>query len=191
VGGAPRRSENYRRWMMPPKGVGAMLRASPEREVLTMDEQDREIQDRISRRRMIKRLGAATAVAWTAPILSTLGSPALAQLAPCYGRTCTEPCPTFGPECGADGPPGNPACICLPAKGPQGEDTCFCHGCVCGCTGAVCTTSAQCPAGWGCIRSCCPGTEFQCAPPCGPQSDPNCPNGCFAAQGVGVRSTRG
>lgn len=33
-----------------------------------MDEHAQETQDRISRRRMIKRLGAATAVAWTAPV---------------------------------------------------------------------------------------------------------------------------
>jgi hypothetical protein len=44
-----------------------------------MDEMDREIQDRVSRRRMIKRLGAATAVAWTAPLLSSRGTPAFAQ----------------------------------------------------------------------------------------------------------------
>src|SRR5918999_555320 len=94
-----------------------------------MDELDREVQDRISRRRMIKRLGAATAVAWTAPVLSTLGgSPAFAQQGYCptcapVGSTGDQACANQ-PDCGSE-PSGNP-CSCLRTV----EGTCACHSCV-------------------------------------------------------------
>jgi hypothetical protein len=58
---------------------------------LTVDEHDRGPHDRVSRRRMIKRLGAATGVAWTAPVLSTVGIPAFAQGSPFI------PCPDCVP----------------------------------------------------------------------------------------------
>ena len=156
-----------------------------------MDEMDREIQGRISRRRMIKRLGAATAVAWTAPVLNTVGAtPAFAQPTPCPGCVPrSEPrnvhCANQ-PICGEE-PNGNP-CSCVRTF----EDTCFCHSCVFGCTTnplvTVCTSSSQCPAGWQCALSCCSqaDNEFRCVPPCGggsgfvPNNDP------CVVQGAGV-----
>jgi hypothetical protein len=165
--------------------------------VLTMDEQEREIRDRISRRRMIKRLGAATAVAWTAPVLSTLGAtPAFAQPQPCpqcvpLGQPRDVHC-TQQPRCGAE-PTGNP-CACVRTT----ENTCFCHSCIRACTTnplvTVCTSSSQCPAGWGCALSCCSqaDNEFRCLPPCGggsgfvPNNDPCVFQG---AQGAGSGQT--
>jgi hypothetical protein len=157
-----------------------------------MDEMDREIQGRISRRRMIKRLGAATAVAWTAPVLSTVGAtPAFAQPTPCpdcvaAGQPRDVHCIQSEQfPCGEE-PTGNP-CACLRTT----ENTCFCHSCH-RCPGlTICTSSSQCPAGWQCAISCCSqaDNEFRCLPPCGggsgfvPNNDP------CVAPGVGVAGT--
>jgi hypothetical protein len=168
-----------------------------------VDEADRELEDRVSRRRMIKRLGAATAVAWTAPVLSTLGAtPAFAQAQPCpeCGPPVEDPdptgnCPSTGAfPCGSDGPNLRNPCTCLRTI----EGGCFCHSCIdCGAIpggfDAQCGSSAECPAGWGCVLSNCgcdpavtPDPSFQCHPPCGGGTGvvPN-PDPC-AAQGAGA-----
>ena len=151
-----------------------------------MDELDREVQDRISRRRMIKRLGAATAVAWTAPVLSTLGgTPAFAQDQACVdcapvGSTGAQACANQ-PDCGAE-PSGNP-CSCLRTA----EGGCGCHSCVFCDNPAIvsCTSAAGCPAGWLCAISCCSdpasSTDFVCQPDCdgGDNPDP-----CVGLQGA-------
>jgi hypothetical protein len=153
-----------------------------------MDEKDREIQDRISRRRMIKRLGAATAVAWTAPVLSTLGSSAYAQTAEYNDPRCPD-CVALGgtgadhcagqPDCGAE-PSGNP-CSCLRTPGSQADPdgSCQCHSCVFCDNPAVisCTGQAGCPAGWVCSISCCSDpaatNDFVCVPRCGAGTNPD------------------
>lgn len=146
-----------------------------------MDELDREVQDRISRRRMIKRLGAATAVAWTAPVLSTLGgTPAFAQDQPCSECTalgqigdvhCAEQV-----DCGAE-PTGNP-CSCLRTI----DDRCACHSCVFCDNPAITPCGSQpgagpCPSGWICAMSCCSlgdsTDDFVCHPPCGGGDNPD------------------
>jgi hypothetical protein len=158
-----------------------------------MDEQDREIQDRISRRRMIKRLGAATAVAWTAPVLSSLGTPAFAQPQSCPGCVALgQPQETHcaqQPDCGAE-PSGNP-CSCLRTP----EDRCVCHSCVFCDNPAVvpCTGQGGCPQGWVCAISCCsdPGTvdDFRCLPACGSGVNPD---PCVGARaGTGARTSMG
>ncbi len=49
----------------------------------------------IDRRRLLKQFGAGTAIAWTAPVLMTVASPAAAASAPCslYNRAPSPPCP--------------------------------------------------------------------------------------------------
>jgi hypothetical protein len=145
-----------------------------------MDETDREIQDRISRRRMIKRLGAVTAVAWTAPVLSTLGTPAFAQPTPCpdcapVGSTGDQACGNQ-PDCGAE-PSGNP-CSCLRNQ----AGVCECHSCVFCDNPAVTPCGTQpgagpCPPGWICAVSCCSdpasSTDFVCHPRCGGGDNPD------------------
>ena len=157
-----------------------------------MDELDREVQDRISRRRMIKRLGAATAVAWTAPVLSTLGgTPAFAQDQACVdcapvGSTGDQAC-NNQPDCGAE-PSGNP-CSCLRTA----EGGCGCHSCVFCDNPAVvsCTSAAGCPAGWICAISCCSDpastTDFVCQPTCGRGDNPD---PCVGQAGVAARRGR-
>lgn len=159
-----------------------------------MDEQDREIHDRISRRRMIKRLGAATAVAWTAPVLSTLGSPAYAQGSPpppgcpsCVpiGATLAEHC-NNRPDCP---PMGQGPCDCQRTN----ADTCFCTNCTC-CDQTI-PCAQGCPSGWQCALNCCSvsNTDFLCVPPCGVQPDPACTPLCGgqARTAVSRKTTRG
>lgn len=163
-----------------------------------MDELDREIQDRISRRRMIKRLGAATAVAWTAPVLSTLGgaTPAFAQ----YGSSC-QGCVALGqpgsehcanqPDCGAE-PSGNP-CSCL----RQNDNTCQCHSCVFCDNPAIapCASTADCPPGWLCALSCCSDPaatdDFVCLPGCNRGDNPDPCVGLQGAARGGRRTSMG
>jgi hypothetical protein len=128
-------------------------------------------QDRISRRRMLKRLGAATAAAWTAPVLSTLsgGSPAFAQyLCPScapLGQTGSEHCANQ-PDCGVEST-GNPCCCVRSA-----ENNCECHSCVFCANPMVtpCGSSAGCPPGFTCAISCCSDParvdDFRCLPLC-------------------------
>jgi hypothetical protein len=133
-----------------------------------LDELEREIRVRISRRRMIKRVGLATGLAWSAPILSSVRTPAFAQYSVCTG---TEACDS-SVICGV----GDRGFVCLCA--PTTEGTPFCRQAqqFCGCAEfAVCTSSADCPQGWACFvggqPGCCP-TNL-CLPPCGVRA-PGC-----------------
>jgi hypothetical protein len=71
---------------------------------------DEPIEEGISRRSAIKRIGVVGAVAWSAPVLSSMSAPAFAQDGTpgpnpeCEGATCT----TFI-QCSS----GNPDCVCV------------------------------------------------------------------------------
>jgi hypothetical protein len=114
-------------------------------------------QDRISRRRALKRMGAATAVAWTAPVLSSIRTPAFAQTYACPDDDCAH----IGP-CALGGCPAG--CTCLQEATDATKTLCH-QGSPCVQLPA-CTTCADCPSGWICAFSCCPGGPF-CHPPCG------------------------
>lgn len=94
----------------------------------------------ISRRTMLKRIGAGTAIAWSAPILTSLRTPAFAQ----YGEVCQL--------CGCLEEPG--AIVC----GQAGGDDCVCARtsdrarCVCVSNRvAPCGPEDTCPAGQVCV----------------------------------------
>ena len=139
-----------------------------------------ELQNPISRRRMLKRVGAGAAIAWSAPILSSLRTPAFAQA---YPDRCGQECPA----CVGQLPCGE-GCTCIPAA----AGGCFCHDIVlCNNPGiTACTTDADCApsqavgrgAGWRCASSCC-GNNL-CHPPCGSAQAP----GAAAAAGAGQTS---
>jgi hypothetical protein len=80
-----------------------------------------EAQNRVSRRRMLKRIGTGAAVAWTAPVLTSIRTPAFAQ-----GSPGPEPCEERCQYIAHIGPP--PSFGCLPCD----EDICpgafFCAG---------------------------------------------------------------
>jgi hypothetical protein len=120
----------------------------------------------ISRRTVIKRAGVVGAVAWTAPVLSSMGAKAFAGT-PAACASCAE-CPQ--PSCGAD-------CGCLT---DVGTGDCFCHQFSFCDQLPACADSSTCPDGWVCAVSCCPGGSF-CHPPCGVDAG-------IGAQGAGARS---
>lgn len=118
--------------------------------------EDRPVSD-VSRRTMLKRIGAGAAIAWSAPVLTSLRVPAFAQEA---SPACTG-CETN--LCGVDpfnvcgtSPSGDP-CVCAQAV-PGGP--CVCNQPACGppCVAGVC------PEGFVCHQCC--GGEL-CAPLCG------------------------
>jgi hypothetical protein len=77
---------------------------------------DEHVSKGISRRSMLRRVGAGAAVTWSAPILTSLRAPAFAQGTPpplCEPGAC--PRCQFGPVC------GNCACVGVPVE-------CFCTG---------------------------------------------------------------
>lgn len=106
-------------------------------------------EERISRRRMLKRIGAGAAVAWTAPIItSVMASPAFAQSPTC--DCISDPCSN---ECG---PPGA-GCLC--AQPTEGGCACFIPECL-----SPCNSSSDCGSGQLCVTICC-GENF-CAALC-------------------------
>jgi hypothetical protein len=119
----------------------------------------------ISRRRLLKRIGAGAAVAWTAPVVTSMRTPAFAQGSPAgcdrndnCGCDVNKPCNVHIP-CGPGGTcacwvhPSSQVCLCLffvefcggPPTCPGGSDS-------------------ECQPGFCCTRSCC---GLYCFPPCG------------------------
>jgi len=121
----------------------------------------------LSRRSLLKRIGAGVAIAWTAPVLTSLRTPAFAAVGsgPCAKcATAAGPfCPAFSaqPQCNASA-----SCSCLLTQAGD----CFCHQFIsCGDTRvASCANDAACPPGWRCALSCCSTGfgDFKCHPPC-------------------------
>ncbi len=98
-----------------------------------MDRPETVQQAGIPRRRMLKRIGAGAAIAWTAPVLTSVRTPAWAQgspgepCSPCAPldcnnfQFCQQPCFSFcveringhcfcSPAIGWNNPPGPPIC---------------------------------------------------------------------------------
>ena len=113
---------------------------------------DEHVSDRISRRTILKRIGAGAAVAWSAPILTSIATPAFAQASGgrCAGGNC-PPC-NFGSQCG-----NGCACVGIP-------DTCFCSN-VGACFGDhdICKNDQDCDQFTGPGSKCAPcnfGSQF-------------------------------
>jgi hypothetical protein len=131
-----------------------------------MSPEELEPKEGISRRRMIKRIGAGAAVAWTAPILTTVRTPAFAQnIERCSAEDCgcSDPC-NFAIPC-----QGNPTCNCWVHASSR---VCVCQFFVgsCGdfglCPGG---SDTECAEGMCCVDTCC---GFTCAPACGFSGNP-------------------
>ena len=106
---------------------------------------------------MLKRIGAGAAIAWSAPVLTSLRVPAFAQT---VSPSCTgceaDPC-GFNNFCGT-APNGGP-CVC--AQPDVGGCTCVQPQC-----GRLCE-SGGCPEGFVCgFVECCGGFGPVCAPLC-------------------------
>jgi len=127
----------------------------------------------LSRRRMLKRIGAGAAVAWSAPILTSIKTPAFAASAQCVpfdicgnGNFCgpSSPCGPLPPGC-----PGAGCTVLL-------DNSCLCwdSGYFCDPDGSTCQSDAECVPGYRCGRiqndSCVcqtPGDNTACWHPCG------------------------
>jgi hypothetical protein len=118
---------------------------------VNMSPEEFEGQDGISRRRMLKRVGAGAAIAWSAPILTSLKTPAFAQGydSSCDpGQVCTPDCDVLRPcqsgNCGCFRNVDNNSCHC----GDLRDGLCASF--------PPCVTGADCAAGEVCAASCCP-----------------------------------
>jgi hypothetical protein len=117
----------------------------------------------ISRRKMLKRIGAGAAIAWTAPVLTSLRTPAFGQRYNVCEEPCNATCGNF-PRCGSN-PETGEACFCSRDR----RGLCFCWN------NAACAAlpncgNLGCPPGWSCTSTCCDqsfGTRVKCLPPCG------------------------
>ena len=120
---------------------------------------------RISRRKALKRIGAGAAIAWSAPVLSSLRTPAFAAGTPRCEEPCRDDCSdgSFSVSCGASGPFG---CFC--SRDVTGK--CFCW------VDDACSNrpdagpGGSCPSGQTAVSTCCDqasGFNVKCWLPCG------------------------
>jgi hypothetical protein len=144
-----------------------------------MGEEERK-DEGVSRRTVIKRIGAGAAIAWTAPVLTSLRTPAFAQT---YGGGCSQ--------CAGDFCLGQTLCqadlndcfggLCGCAQVVGNESSCFCY-CNDLCSNRTpCSQQSDCSGGQVCVHSCC--DAFLGTPAC---FDP-CPNPAPSGQRVTAR----
>jgi len=120
----------------------------------------------VSRRTMLKRIGAAGAIAWVTPVISSLNTPAHAatSFVTC-GHTCDH-CATNPDLCGQAGELNR--CFCTP---PADGGDCFCGEEVFCASTHDCTSDSECGdlgSNWICSLVCgCSGQV--CIPQCGSQ----------------------
>jgi hypothetical protein len=131
-----------------------------------MTPEELEPKQGISRRKMIKRIGAGAAIAWTAPILTSIRTPAFATGGGggCGGTGACDPGQTCQPACDVLRPchaPNN--CACFPSVT---DASCVCGDLKDGLCASFqpCTTQADCTGGGCCVASCCP--TGICLPAC-------------------------
>ena len=116
----------------------------------------------VSRRTMLTRIGAAGAIAWVTPVVTSLNMPAFAGSQP--GNSCDHPFSCSGSPfvCG----PGNGLFPCFCFNSPGGGGTCmnddFCFNLT------ACDPEGICPPGFACgVDTCC--GQPKCFPLCGNQ----------------------
>jgi len=118
---------------------------------------------KITRRRLIKRLGVGTAVAWLTPVVTSLGSRAEAGCCQCVegGCSCDWTCGGTLYQCGVGCGPFSAAYCSRDV-----DQNCFCWEDSYCAQSSDCTVNADCPPGYACIPNTCCGTP-KCLPGCG------------------------
>jgi hypothetical protein len=131
---------------------------------------------RISRKRLLRRVAVAGGALYAAPIMTSTAYADGEHAPNCHAFVTPEGPVTCGPDpcagqtiCRGEIPPGS-FCTCVPRCPGEGNENglgqCFCHE-VQFCEGLTpCESAGDCPPGWACTESCCPGGCF-CLPPCG------------------------
>jgi hypothetical protein len=131
-------------------------------------EESEILSEGVSRRRMLKRIGAGAAIAWTAPVLTSIRTPAFAATPPpdCPPESCPgTPCQTGGCQEGL-------ACF---VYGPDTEGRNHCYQDIfCTCV-VPCSISSDCGPGQFCQPNTGCGSGGVCLDCCG--------QGCRAASG--------
>ena len=116
---------------------------------------------RISRRRLIKRMGIGTAVAWLTPVVTSFGSHADAACVECADPYCDWTCGGQLNQCGQGcGPLGAAYC----SRDVDGN--CFCWEDEFCSEISDCSQNSDCPPGYACIPNTCCGVS-KCFPACG------------------------
>jgi hypothetical protein len=130
-----------------------------------MGEKERR-EDGVSRRTALKRIGAGAAIAWSAPVLTSLKTPAFAQYPPpgcsqcagdfCEGQTLcqAEPNNCLGGLCG-----------CAQIVGNELECSCYCND-LCDNRTRCPNGQSDCPFGQTCLHTCCDDPVPVCLDPC-------------------------
>jgi hypothetical protein len=125
---------------------------------------DSETQEReLSRRDLLKTIGVGAAVAWSAPILTSLGAKALAGEEKAWRKRCQAPCDSI--TLCALTRPGDVDGLCGCSADTEGDCVCWAN-CFCADLDA-CTSKADCPAGYNCIPGTGCGAGGFCLPACG------------------------
>jgi hypothetical protein len=135
--------------------------------------------ERISRRKALKRVAAGAAVAWSAPVLTSLSSPAYAQ----YGACAT--CPPF--SC-LDPIVCSTVCFCAPHE-PTGACVCWAPVGICSGDAAnpdICDTDAECEPITGPGSKCLTLAPGTCAAGgCAAEADSFCAQPCSTDASAG------
>jgi hypothetical protein len=95
----------------------------------------------ISRRRLLKRLGAGTAIVWSAPVLSSMRAPAFAQSPGCAPGFCGPGLTFCSPDVACPLPPGCNVGICS----RMNDNSCLCWDfAVCTSPDPICQSDSDC-----------------------------------------------
>jgi hypothetical protein len=136
----------------------------------------RTIEGSVSRRKLLKRVAVGGGVVVAAPYMTSAAFAAGDNGNPRCNAVKGETPKKCGPGpcldqtiCRGETPAGS-FCTCIPRAPGNGNENgggqCFCHEASSCADLTACESSGDCPPGWACASSCCPGGTF-CHPPCG------------------------
>ena len=131
---------------------------------MDVEEFDEQLNEGLTRRQVLTRIGVGAAVVWAAPVVTSFGTPAFAASAAC---SCAGDRCTGQTLCGNTGPYG--ACYCSQVHG--GNGACFCgEEIACGTHTPCPNGQSDCSGGQVCLDTCCDDAE--CFDPCGTNPPP-------------------